>query len=86
MADDFRIELNSAGVREFLQSGEVAADVGRRAAAIAAVAASGGGQFGHDVRIGKTRARAIVFTADFAAMHAEAKTRALTRAIDAGRA
>lgn len=81
-----RIELNRAGVGELLKSSEVRADLARRASAIAAAAAAaGGGTFGHEASVGKSRARAAVWTEDVEAMLAEANHRALTRAIDAGR-
>jgi hypothetical protein len=83
---NFKIELNSAGVAALLKSPEVQADLARRADAIAAAAGAAGGVFGHDVQVGRTRARAMVWTEDVAAMEAEAKDRALTRAVDAGRA
>lgn len=82
---DVRIVLNRAGVRNLLRSPEVAADIARRAAAIAAAASSGEGEFGHDVKIGKNRAHGMVWTDDQAAREAEATSRSLTRAIDAGR-
>lgn len=85
MAGEVKIELISAGVAELLKSAEVQADLARRAGAIAAAASASGGKFDHDVRVGKSRARAMVWTDDFAAMEAEAKDRALTKAIDAGR-
>jgi hypothetical protein len=85
MAGIVKIELISAGVRQLLQGPEIQADLARRAGAIAAAAGASGGEFGHDVRVGHSRARAMVWTEDFAAMEAEAKNRALTRAVDAGR-
>lgn len=84
-ADDWRLELNRPNIGAMLKSPQVSADLGRRAAAIAAAAGANGGTFGHEVRNGSARARAIVFTEDWEAKHAEAKDRALTRAVDAGR-
>jgi len=84
-SSDFRLELNSAGVRELLKSPEVQADLARRAGAIAAQASQSGGQFGSNVQVGATRARAIAFTADAHAQELEARDRVLTRAVDAGR-
>lgn len=86
MSSNVRIELNRAGVAALLKGSEVQADLGRRAAAIAAAAGAAGGEFSHDVRVGSARARASVWTADFDAMRAEATDRVLTRAIDSGRA
>lgn len=85
MANNVKIVLNRAGVGQLLKSSEVQADLLRRAQAIAAAAGANGGEFVADARIGTTRARAIVFTADAEAMRAEAKDRVLTQAIDAGR-
>lgn len=87
MANGFRIELNRAEDAKLLKGPEIQADLARRAAAIAArAAANGGGTYGHNVQVGRSRARAIVFTEDFAAMEDEATDRTLTRAVDAGRA
>lgn len=85
MAKNVTIVLNRAGVGQLLKSPGVQADLLRRAEAIAAAAGANGGEFVADSRIGATRARAIVFTADNAAERAEATDRALTHAIDAGR-
>lgn len=78
-----RIELNSAGVRELLTSAEAQADLVDRARRIAA--AAGEGNEAKDDGPGPNRARAVVVTATPAARVAEARDRALTRAIDAGR-
>lgn len=77
-----RIVLNREAVREILQSSAVHADLVERATAIARAAGPG-----MEVDSGDTpqRARASVRTATHAAVVAEAKDRALTRAIDAGR-
>jgi hypothetical protein len=77
-----KIELNPAGVRELLRSPEVLADLSARAHRIANAAGDG---MEVDAELGRVRARATVFTATFEAMRAEATTRALTRAVDAGR-
>jgi hypothetical protein len=87
MASNIRIELISAGVSELLKAKSVA-DLERRTSAIAAAAtanAGGNAVFGHDVVIGRNRAHGMVWADNFEAKHAEATTRALTRAIDAGR-
>lgn len=77
-----RIVLNSAGVRALLKSGAIQSDLAARAHAIASAAGEG---FEASSVVGATRARASVITATPAAMVAEARHRALTRAIDAGR-
>lgn len=77
-----KVVLNRRNIRDLLRSETVRADLVRRAENIAAAAGPG-----HivDSQIGRTRARAAVITASFEAMHAEARDRNLTRAIDAGR-
>lgn len=81
-----RIKFHPAAFRELLNSPGVVADIDRRAQAIATAANAEGT---HVVDSATTRSgqrhRAAVITADFEAMRAEAKTRNLTRAIDAGR-
>jgi hypothetical protein len=80
--------LNRKGVRDLLRSSEVLDDLGRRAEAIEAAANSAAGEpgaFEWDVDVGATRARASVRTASIEGMIAEARDRALTRSIDAGR-
>lgn len=82
MADGFRIEVNSDGIRAILQSPEVQELLLAKAQRIAAAAGEG---MEASSRVGKTRARASVITATRAARLAEANDRALTSAIDAGR-
>lgn len=82
MAANVRIEMNRAGVGALLKSAEVQADLKRRAEAIAQAAGDG---MDVDVRVGKTRARASVRTGTFEARRAEARDKALTSALDAGR-
>jgi len=82
MASRVRIVLNRRGMRELLRSPEVLADLKRRAEQIAAAAGDG---MEPSAMVGKNRARASVITATPSARRAEAVTRALTRAIDAGR-
>lgn len=82
MATD-RLELISAGMRDLLRSEEVCADLGRRAAAIAASAGPG---MASESEVGRRRALAMVWTDTEEAMVAEATDRKLTSAIDAGRA
>lgn len=79
-AGDVRIRYK--GIRELLTGPEVAADLRRRAEAIAAAAGPG-----HKIDVTQRgrRARAAVITDTLDAMKAEAKRRTLTRALDAGR-
>jgi hypothetical protein len=77
-----KLKLNPAGVKELLKSEGVLADLADRADAIAEAAGPG---FESDWERGPNRARASVRTTDFESRKAEAKDRALTRAIDAGR-
>lgn len=77
-----RIELNRAGVRTLLRSPELQADLSARAHRIANAAGPG---FEVETSTSATRTHAVVRTATFAARHAEATSRALTRALDAGR-
>lgn len=81
-----KIELIPGGVVALLKSAEMLALIEAKCAAIASAASAGGGTFGHDVVLGKNRVHGMVWTEDFAARHAEAKDRVLTKAIDAGRA
>lgn len=77
-----RVRMNSKGARELLRSAAVQADLHRRARAIAG--AAGAGMYS-DSSVGPNRARAIAFTGTRAARLAEARGKALTKAIDAGR-
>lgn len=77
-----RIVLNRRGVRELLRSSEVLRDMRRRAEVIAQRAGDG---MVASAMVGAGRARASVITATAKAREAEARHRALTRAIDAGR-
>lgn len=79
---DVRIELNSAGVQQVLQSAGVAGDLAARAQRIAASAGEG---FASSSTTGRRRALAMVWADTAAARRAEATEAALTRAIDAGR-
>lgn len=78
-----RIKLTKDGPRKLRQLPAVEVDLRRRAEQIAAAAAGEG--FEADSQVGRTRARASVRTATTEARLAEAKHRALTNAIDAGR-
>lgn len=84
MASTIKIKHHPKGYRQLLTAPAVAADLERRAEAIATAANAAGS---HVVRseIGRNRARAAVITADVEAMKAEARNRNLTRAVDAGR-
>jgi hypothetical protein len=81
-----RIRLNRAEVRRLLRSegdyAGVAADLEERAEAIAAAAGEG---MEVETETGRNRVRVSVRTATPEAARAEAETRALTRALDAGR-
>jgi phosphosulfolactate synthase (CoM biosynthesis protein A) len=77
-----RIKLDRKAMRDLLRSPELLADVEERARRIAQTAGDG-----HGVRseVGRNRVRAAVVTESFEAARAEARSRNLTRAIDAGR-
>lgn len=76
------VRLVPGAVGRLLKSDAVLSDLTARGARIAAAAGDG-----HEVEpfVGATRARVTVRTATPAAMVAEARDRALTRALDAGR-
>lgn len=82
MAMKVRIELDSKGIEQLLRSSEVEADLRRRAAAIARAAGDG---MHHGTVQGRDRVAGQVWTGTVQARRAEAKDRALTRALDAGR-
>lgn len=77
-----KIVLKINGPRKLRQLAAVQADLAERAKRIAAAAGPG---MEASSQQGKTRARASVITATHEARRAEAESRALTRAIDAGR-
>lgn len=77
-----RIVVNRKGIRELLRSTEVQRDLRRRAESIAAAAGPG---HAVETEVGPNRARAAVVTDSIDAMVAEATSRTLTRALDAGR-
>lgn len=81
-----RVTLNHREVRRLLrgegQYAGVRADLERRARAVAEAAGDG---MEADVFVGRNRARGGVITATPAAREAEARDRALTRAMDAAR-
>lgn len=85
-----KVKINSAGAQALLKSGPIAADMLRRAQAIAARANSqlkraDGGQFVADVITGRTRARAAVKAQGPYARAANAKHNILLKSVDAGR-
>lgn len=82
MAKKVRIKLTRNGPRQLRQLDVVRADLERRARQIDDAA---GGGMNVDSIIGKTRARATVAAVTIEARRREAESRALTRAIDAGR-
>jgi len=77
-----RIELNSDAIDELLKSDEVQEELERRGRLIAEAAGPG---MEVEVTVGATRARASVRTGTPEAKLAEARDRALTGALDAGR-
>jgi hypothetical protein len=77
-----RIVLNRKGVQELLTHPNVVADLEDRAKKIAAAAGAG---MESEAQAGRKRALALVWTGTREAREAEATSRALTRAIDAGR-
>lgn len=77
-----QIRLNPKGVRELLRSKEVVDDLDARTKRIAAAAGPG---MEASVQVGRTRARGSVITATALARRREAKARALSRSLDAGR-
>jgi hypothetical protein len=78
------VKLNSAGIREVLQSDDVRQDILRRAEAIKA-AAGGGDDYEAGAEVVGNRVMGWVVTATAEAKRAEAEDRTLTRALDAGR-
>ncbi len=83
MSPNGRIKVDRKAVAFYLRGGGgVAEDLRGRAARIAAAAGEG---MEVDYDVGSKRARASVRTATFAAMRAEATTRALSRSLGAGR-
>lgn len=77
-----RVKVSSKGARAILQSAEVQADLRRRTRAIAAAAGPG---MLSEVEVGPNRARGSVRTGSAVARKREAESKALTRALDAGR-
>ena len=79
-----RLVLNRAGFNAMRKDPAVVAELQRRARAIAD--AAGEGVEVEDPYLGRSRARVTVRTATNAARRAEATDRALSSALDAGRA
>lgn len=78
-----KVEQNSKAIEAIMRSPEVVAALKRKADAIARAAGPG---FRSEVKQGtKDRARATVWAGTYEARRAQAKDRALTKAIDAGR-
>lgn len=77
-----RLRLTRSGPRQLRLSGEVQADMAARARRIDQAA---GGGMNVDAAPGRNRARATVAAVTPDAQRREASSRALTRAIDAGR-
>ena len=79
---EVRVVVNRQGIAKLLKEPGVAADLARRAFAIAALA---GPEHTVHTELGPHRARAAVVTSSFRAYKAEAKDRNLVRSVDAAR-
>lgn len=77
-----KVKMLNKGSRQILKSPEVQADIQRRVERIATHAGDG---FEAGVEEGRTRVLGSVMSTTYHAMRAEAKDRALTRALDAAR-
>lgn len=77
-----KIKVNPAEVGKLLKSPEVQRDLGRRVRNIAQAAGPG---FLASVVVGRNRVHASVITSTQQARMAEARNRALTKALDRGR-
>ena len=82
MAKRPKVKMNPRGAIAILKGNSVRADIQRRADAVAARAGDG---FESGVIYGRTRVLGRVHAVTPDAMRAEAKDRALTRALDAAR-
>lgn len=85
MAGKIDIKMNDAGIIAALKSPGVVAELQRRARHVQVAAGATGGSFMVTTRVGRTRPRVSVITANDVARRAEAIDRALTRALDAAR-
>ena len=81
MPKQIRVQMNPSGAQKLLNSPEVVADMGRRAAAIAA--ASGAGYVG-DGQPGKTRAHGMARTDSFSSMRDNARNNTLMKNLSQG--
>lgn len=81
-----KVKINRAGARELLNSGEIQADLLRRAENIKTNAEGFGGNYIADVQPGVNRAHAMVKTprGDFRTMYKQAKYNALMKSLGAG--
>lgn len=79
-----RVEMNRSGAAALLKGEEIQSLLREKADRIAA-AAGGVPDFEVTVRVGATRARAIIRTATLDGMRAEAQNRTLSSALDAAR-
>lgn len=77
-----KVDIQEDQVRKLLRGPEVFNDIRRRVNAIAAAAGPG---FQASVVVGRNRVRGSVITTNQRSRLAEARNRALTRALDAGR-
>lgn len=80
------LKLNGAQIEKFMKSKEIQAELRRRALAIQkACPTDRGEEWKVAVSTGRDRAQAVIATGNEPARRAEAKQRALTTAINAGR-
>lgn len=85
-ANGIRVTMSDAGARAVLNSSAVQAKLLVMAQSIKANADSmGSGVYDADVRVGQTRAHAMVKTTDAASMASNAKHNTLLKSLDAGR-
>lgn len=80
---DVRIELNDAGIREFLNSGPVRSFLLRKGKAVERVAEASGGDgvnFAAKAKTGRIRSRCIIYTVTVKSREAESERQVLTRA------
>lgn len=82
MARKGKLDINEAAVAKALKSSGMQADIRRRVEAIAAAAGPG---FEASVVVGRNRVHGSVISKTKKAARQEAKRRALSRAVDAGR-
>lgn len=80
-----RLKFHYDGFDAVRSSPDVVGQLEERGAQIAQAAMADGGEVMTATSFNKSRGRVRVFTADMAAMKAEAENRSLSRALDAGR-